>query len=326
MKRPEGPGPAATPVTAGKRQVKVRPVRPPKAPETRSTATAPPVVRAVPPVTGKDATPKVVDPVTEARRAEKRAAHEAHVAEAERRRFERREARRFTRRSRSRRITWIVLGTSGLLLIGLILVGIFSPLFAVRDIAVIGSTAVDPIAVEAALDGQLGTPLPLVDPASLSAELGAFPLIESYSIERELPNTLVVRLVERTPIGMVKVGTSWTTVDAAGVVLATGAEPNPALPVFTVAEATTDDPGFSAAVQVLDSLPDALRVAVIGVTAATKDDVRLALAGGQQVLWGSAEDSELKVIGLQQLMAAQGASTLVLYDVSSPASLVVRNL
>ncbi len=59
-------------------------------------------------------------------------------------------------------------------------------------------------------------------------------------------------------------------------------------------------------------------------TAATADDVTLELAGGAQVVWGSAEDSALKATVLAALMRAAPPDTVSQYDVSAPSSPVTE--
>src|SRR5207244_6325854 len=61
-------------------------------------------------------------------------------------------------------------------------------------------------AVSAALKDQLGRPLPLVDFNAIRADLAAFPLIRSFSTESHPPSTLVVRIVERVPVGVITDG------------------------------------------------------------------------------------------------------------------------
>ena len=115
-------------------------------------------------------------------------------------------------------------------------------------------TQLDAAAVEAALADQLGTPLPLVDESAVKAALVTFPLVESYSLEARPPHELVVRIVERTPIGLIQTRAGYTLVDAAGVALSTTATPPPGRPVVTV-EGGTDSPAFEAVGQVMRSLP-----------------------------------------------------------------------
>ena len=48
------------------------------------------------------------------------------------------------------------------------------------------------------------------------------------------------------------------------------------------------------------------------------------VGAGQSVVWGSPEDGELKVRILERLIPTQDPASPVQYDVSSPASPVVR--
>ena len=83
----------------------------------------------------------------------------------------------------------------------------------------------------------------------------------------------------------------------------------------------------TAFVEVLLNLPDSVADRVERVTAATKDNVTLVLDGvGQRVVWGSAEQSELKARVLARLMENQGSKARVEFDVTAPLNVVVRPL
>ncbi len=122
-----------------------------------------------------------------------------------RRRALRAEVRRFTVRQRRRRMLWLGAAASVVLLILTTLAAAYSPLFGVERVTVVGTSLLDPAAVEQALADQVGTPLPLVDESAVKAALIAFPLVQSYSLEARPPHELVVRIVERLPIGLVAV-------------------------------------------------------------------------------------------------------------------------
>ena len=141
------------------------------------------------------------------------------AAARERRRYERQEVRRFTKRSRRRRVTWMVVVGSLVALVAVVGIGAYSPLMALRDVRVEGAQRIPAADVQAAFDGVLGTPLPLIDSAEVHAALARFPLIETYSTETIPPGTLVVRIVERTPVGVIDTGSGLELVDAAGVVI-----------------------------------------------------------------------------------------------------------
>jgi len=244
------------------------------------------------------------------------------AARKERARVERGEVRRFTKRSRRRRMIWLgALGTLVLLVVA-VAVTAFSPLMALRTIDVTGTSRIDAAAVKKALDGQLGRPLPLVDQSSIRTDLAAFPLIRSYSVESHPPNTIVVRIVERQPIGVVSVGGKFAVVDAAKVTIQTSDQRPDGFPLIKASGSAEDadaTSGFAAAASVLSALPPALLAQVDTITAATRDDVSFTLRGsGATVGWGSADDSDLKAAALAALLkSVPGAGR---YDVSSPHS------
>lgn len=245
------------------------------------------------------------------------------AAKRARRRYEREEVRRFTWRSRRRRTLWLVTLGAALALVLFVIVGVYSPLMALRTIEVVGTERVPLEQVEAALGDQLGTPLPLLDLAEVKRELAQFTLIRSYVTESRPPGTLVVRIVEREPIGVIPSGDGFDLVDAAGVVIQSADEPPEGYPEIEVKNGV-DSAGFAAAAAVVGALPDGIRSQLETVTALTTDDVTLTLAEGARVVWGSAEKSEYKAVVLAALMVSNPAGSVDEYDVSSPDSAVVR--
>ena len=230
------------------------------------------------------------------------------------------EIRRFTQRSRRRRIVWwSTLGVI-VLLIGGSAAAAYSPLFAVEKITVVGASALDPAAIEAALDGQVGTPLALVDSSEVKAALLAFPLIETYALEARPPHDLTVRIVERTPVGVIRSDAGYTLVDAAGVALSTTTDQPPGQPLLDIAGGT-ESSAFESAGLVVRSLPADIRSQLTGVTASSVDDVTLSLSSGLTVVWGSAEESPTKALVLARALGANPAASTI--DVSSAETAVV---
>jgi cell division protein FtsQ len=244
------------------------------------------------------------------------------AARAERKRVERGEVRRFTKRSRRRRMIW--LGAAGVvvaLVLGVVLVGL-SPLLALRHVEVVGASRLDPAAIAKKLGDQVGRPLALLDQAEISSDLAAFPLIRSYTLESHPPDTLVVRIVERQPIGVVQQGPAFVLVDQAKVPISSSANRPAGVPLIAATGAAADanaDSGFAAAAAVLAALPGDVLARVDTIAAKTKDDVSFTLRGsGATVVWGSAEDSALKAADLTALLKA--APDAHRFDVSSPHS------
>jgi len=241
-----------------------------------------------------------------------------------RRRALRAEVRRFTVRQRRRRMLWVGAAASVLLVVLTTLAAAYSPLFGVERVTVVGTSLLDAATVEAALADQVGAPLPLVDESAVKAALVAFPLVQSYSLEARPPHELVVRIVERLPIGLVESRAGYTLVDAAGVALSTTETPEPGRPVLTV-RGGTDSRAFRAVGQVMRTLPAGIREQVTAISASTADDVTLTLGGAEcDVVWGSAEDSAMKALVLEKVMQQRPPDTVHAYDVSSPHAVVVR--
>jgi len=316
VKRPEGFDPQSR-----------RPVQPPVAPPKKPART--PAVAKAPktphPAKVPTVHPTLKDrhehPVIDARAARKA----ARSAAKERKRFERGEVRRFTRRTRTRRTLWLSLAGIVVTLAVVLGIAIFSPLLALRDIQVEGTSRIDKADVVAAIDGQLGTPLALLDNQRIVSELSDFALIRSFVTETVPPGTLVIHIVEREPVAVVAAGERFALIDPAGVVVRTMTERPDELPLITVdGDASAGNTAFDSVVEVLLALPDDLLARVDSVTASTKDDVTFRFRGkGQTVVWGSVELSAQKARVLETLLGLKNASTVKKYDVRAPESVVI---
>lgn len=264
--------------------------------------------------------------------AARRSANESRASRAhlrassrERRRFERREVRRFTRHSRHRRLAWMVGLSVVAVVAGLLAFAVYSPVLALRTITVEGTSSVSADDVLTAIDGQVGTPLALLDYAALRSQLDEFPMIRSFSTEIIPPSTLKVHIVERSPVGVVTAHGGFTVVDPAGVVLESAERRPEGLPLIDLAGGDTDSVAFTAVVDVILALPESIRSRVDVAQATSKDDVRLVLTdAGERVRWGSSERSALKARVLEELMASQSGNSNLEFDVSAPLSPVVR--
>lgn len=269
-------------------------------------------------------TPPEPDDATDASEPDGIGVRDVWAAARARRKALRAEVRRFTARQRRRRMLWIgVVGALAVLVLGS-LGAAYSPLFAVERVRVIGTSGLDAGVVEQALGGQIGTPLPLVDSSAVKAALVQFPLVESYTLEARPPHELVVRIVERTPIGVIESDAGYTLVDAAGVALATTPQAPEGRPVIT-AEGGVGSPAFDAIGTVFRSLPDDIRAQITAMSATTANDVTLTLGGtGTEVVWGNADESPLKARVLASAMAARPPDGVYSYDVSAPEAAVIR--
>ena len=233
--------------------------------------------------------------------------------------------KRFTRRVRQRRVAWVT-GIGAVLMLVLLSFGaVYSPLLALRDIQIDGTSRLDSAQLVGAVEGQLGVPLALLDESRIRDELGEFTLIRSYTTELLPPGTLIIHVTERTPIGSIARGGQFDLVDPAGVVITSTPERTPGMPLVSVADDDVESAAFRSVAEVLLALPPEFLAQVDAVTASTRDDVTLVLTGSnQRVEWGSAEGSDHKARVLAALVAIHAGSGPGLYDVSAPGSAVFR--
>jgi cell division protein FtsQ len=201
----------------------------------------------------------------------------------------------------------------------------FSPALAIKEIYVTGTERIKPELISKALQGHIGTPLPLLDEKAVATSLASFALIESFSATAVPPNGLQVKISERQAISIVAVkGERWLY-DPAGVKVAqaTGSEE---LPEIQISEEPRNSQRFKNAIEVLMALPEDLLHEVEFIEARSKDDVQMSLrtSRDQRIIWGDSSDSVLKSKVLQALMANHRKTQSVTFDVSSPNAPVVR--
>lgn len=91
--------------------------------------------------------------------------------------------------------------------------------FRVADVRVEGRETTDRETIIAALGARPGTPILAVDPERARRQLEALPWVRSAVIERRLPDTLIVRLVERKPLALWQHGGRIELIDRAGAVI-----------------------------------------------------------------------------------------------------------
>jgi cell division protein FtsQ len=228
-----------------------------------------------------------------------------------------------TRRSK-RIIATLSIGSIAVLLT-LVAGATFSPALAIKEIYVTGTERIKPELISKALQGHVGTPLPLLDEKSIATSLASFALIESFSAIALPPNGLQVKISERQAISVVSVmGKRWLY-DPAGVRVAQAAGTEE-LPEIQISEEPRNSQRFRNAIDVLMALPEDLLHQVEFIEARSKDDVQMSLrsARDQRIIWGDSSDSVLKSKVLQALMANHQKTQSVTFDVSSPNAPVVR--
>jgi len=165
----------------------------------------------------------------------------SHSTGPQRPRMDPRIARRWTqvRRDQGRhRLRVLVVAAALVVVAGLAVGSLYSPLFEVRHVRVSVAGAV-PEAEVLSLTG-LSRPKPLieVDTRAVAARLDAVPALGGARVSRSWPTTVVITITARTPVAVVartavaSGAPTWATVDATGRVLADVTSPIVGLPVL----------------------------------------------------------------------------------------------
>ena len=91
--------------------------------------------------------------------------------------------------------------------------------FTVSDVTVEGGETTDGETILAALAARPGTPILAVSPKRAKQQLESLPWVRTAVIERRLPGTLYVRLVERKPLALWQHGGKIALIDRVGAVI-----------------------------------------------------------------------------------------------------------
>ena len=235
----------------------------------------------------------------------------------------RRSRRAFARRQWARRwLTWkyvvAALAIAGLVA-GSIWLFFFSGVLAVQQVDVQGESELKPAEVRAVAGLTDGEPLARVDLEGVRTRVQALALVRSAKVSRQWPDTVVIEIEERVAVAVVEIGSQLRGLDVDGVVFDEYSKRPPGLPRVE----TSTDAGREAlreAAVVVSALPDELAALVDHVEVATVDQVSLVLKDERVVVWGSAEESDVKAkVALAALQKRPGTT----YDVSVPGQLTV---
>jgi cell division protein FtsQ len=138
----------------------------------------------------------------------------------------------------------------------------------VRDIEVEGRQTTDAATIMAALAADRGTPILAVSPSRAKEKLESLPWVRSAAIERRLPDTLMVRLVERHPLAVWQHAGKHELIDREGAVI-----PVKDLTRFARLPTVVGDDAASQAAALIDMLASEPELAA-RVTAAVRVDDR----------------------------------------------------
>ncbi|MBK8460345.1 MAG: FtsQ-type POTRA domain-containing protein [Micropruina sp.] len=222
--------------------------------------------------------------------------------------------------SRGRRLIIASVAAAALLLGG----GLFwlvagSSALAVRTVTVTGAKVLDPQQVREIAAVPLGQPLIWVDPGLVAQRVSGLAPVARVRVARTWPDAITIDVTERRGQFVLAVASGYQIVDASGVIFQSVQERPKGL---TLAKVPSGDARVLANLaSVLEALPPDLHKQLASVAANTPDTIVLDLDDGTELVWGSVEQTPLKVQIVTALMKSVSARV---YDVSSPSHPTTR--
>ncbi|WP_343320065.1 cell division protein FtsQ/DivIB [Arthrobacter sp. TMP15] len=234
---------------------------------------------------------------------------------------------------RRRNLVFTAAGVLAVLVLVMV-IALFSPVLAVKTVVFDGSKLVSDQVLQDAVAPILAKPLPQVTDVQVQDLLSDVIQVKSSRIEARPPSTLLIHIVERVPVALLKNDDDYLLVDQDGVQLGSTKDPGSvALPLIDGGKAAIGQDTFQAMTAVLANLPQSILGQLANATAKSPDAVELKLADGRSIIWGNANDMELKAQVLEALLsappptAAEGKpepAPVKVFDVSAPRHPVTR--
>ncbi|WP_225822432.1 cell division protein FtsQ/DivIB [Streptomyces naphthomycinicus] len=200
----------------------------------------------------------------------------------------------------------------------------------VRHVSVSGTLVLTPAEVREAADVPVGDPMVSVDTDAIEARLRRkLPRIDTVDVVRSWPQGIGLKVIERTPVLLVRKGGDFVEVDDDGVRFATVSQAPKGVPMLELSASRTGSGAASfrrfgtarlvrEAVRAAGDLPAAVARSTRTVQVRSYDAISLRLGDGRTVAWGSGENGPAKARALTALMkAAPGARY---FDVSVPTA------
>lgn len=212
----------------------------------------------------------------------------------------------------------LVLGLGGWVVVN-------SAFFTIRDVRVEGGRNLSAEEIRRLADIRSGANLIMLPLDQVSARVEAHPWILDAQVERDLPTTAVIRVIERTPGGWIEDADGLAIIAGDGTVLERVVEPPPGLPdlgttpdALTVGERATV-PGETLRVAASMGTPLRRHLESLEVRGT---DVVLRLREGGTVLYGSPDELSAKNRALGEMLRWANAEGIAIrtVDVRVPSA------
>ncbi len=220
---------------------------------------------------------------------------------------------------RLRRLRWRRIGIAmgGIAVIVALIALYLSPLLRVQKVEVVGVTTVNAgeVASLAALEGDSMFRL---DTASVEDRIEYLPMVRSVEFERRWPQSVRIKVTERTPWGFWQVGTDQYVIDEEGVVLPAvlPAEGAPVIvdlsnPVRLVPGDHVDADAVLLTRNLLQRVPEALSMNVASLEYSPDKGLTLTTDARYRVVIGDSQNMDYKLAVWQAIEGKLGRDAMV---------------
>ena len=222
----------------------------------------------------------------------------------------------------------VITGFGLVILIGIVLVVLASPIVAVRTVRVEGAKYADAALVRSVAESLKGKSVLTVDTKTAQQRLEGDPWIESVRISTSLPSRVLIQINERTPAAwFLGVDNRARVIDPNGLVLSV-VEGRPTQYMWIEGTGPNLTPGASstaayrAAGQLAMSLPPELAPMVKHLGVAGSDQITMTLKTGTIINFGSPVDMRNKLVNVVVLLRRQDVNSIISIDVSTGTPVV----
>lgn len=197
----------------------------------------------------------------------------------------------------------------------------FSPVLAAKNIEVSGTKLLSEQKLLDDLEPLRGTPLPRISESRVEELLGDQPAIEQIVVRAQMPDTLVVEIVEAIPVAILVDGDRKDLVSETGARLKNlGKDDDTKLPKIKASDATKDPGQFKMLTGILSTVDSKILGQVSSASLTEAGFVELNLPQKRTLIWGDEEKANLKnqvvMIFLEDLKENPDAKKTI--DVSNP--------
>ncbi|AQP46008.1 hypothetical protein RPIT_04040 [Tessaracoccus flavus] len=220
-----------------------------------------------------------------------------------------------SKRRAAKRRTLILWGGVAVLVVGAA-VGtwllFFSPVFAAQQVSTSGLELLTEEQVAQAAAVPVGEPLLRISTQSAEERVRELAPVDEVDVVRRFPDAIEIIVTERRMQYQRERGGQFEWIDEDGVVFHSTAEPSSGA---LLARSDTEEQRLLADIAtVARHVPGEIRPEVEAIQADAVDQISLLLPEGRTVVWGSAEESELKAQVLEALLEIDAT----VFDVSAP--------